>query len=69
MKKILLLFAMSALLTVTARAQRQTEDSMQMLAISGDPKVHTINEQASNDYDALVKENKSYSVWDNDWNE
>ena len=60
---------MSALLTVTARAQRQTEDSMQMLAISGDHKVHTINEQASNDYYALVKENKRYSVWDNDWNE
>ncbi len=42
---------------------------MQMLAGSGDPKVYTTNEQASKDYDALVKENKSYSVWDNDWNE
>ena len=42
---------------------------MQMLAASGDPKVHTTGEKASTKYDALVKEDKSYNVWDDDWSE
>ena len=37
MKKILLLFAMSALLTVTARAQRQTEDSFCLSDLKTNP--------------------------------
>ena len=43
--------------------------STQMLAASGDPEVHTTSEKASTDYDALVKEDKSYNVWDDDWSE
>ena len=42
---------------------------MQMLAASGDPEVHTTGEKASTNYDALVKEDKSYNVWDDDWSE
>jgi len=41
---------------------------MQMLAASGDtPEVHTTSEKASTDYNALVKEDKSYNVWNDDW--
>ena len=42
---------------------------MQMLVASGDPEVHTTGEKASTDYNALVKENKSYNVWNDDWSE
>ena len=42
---------------------------MQMLAASGDPEVHTTSEKASTGYEVLVKENKSYNVWDDDWSE
>ena len=40
----------------------------QMMAVS-DPEVHTTSMKASENYDALVKENKSNSVWDDVWNE
>lgn len=43
---------------------------MQMLAASGDaPEVHTTSSKASMEYDALVKEDKSYNFWDDDWSE
>lgn len=42
---------------------------MQMLAASGDPEVHTTSSKANIEYDALVKEDKSYNVWDDDWSE
>jgi len=42
---------------------------MQMLAISGDPEVHTTSDPADTDYDALTKENRSDNVWDDDWSE
>ena len=42
---------------------------MQMLAASGDPEVHTTTEKASTSHEALVKEDKSYSIWDDDWSE
>jgi hypothetical protein len=38
----------------------------QMLAASGDPEVHTSNDKASTDYQALTKESSS-SIWDNEW--
>ena len=41
-----------------------------VLAASGDtPEVHTTSEKASTDYNALVKEDKSYNVWNDDWSE
>ena len=42
---------------------------MQMLAASGDPEVHTTSDKASTGCEALVKEEKSYNVWDDDWSE
>ena len=42
---------------------------MQMLAGSGDPEVHTTSDKASTGCEALVKEETSYNVWDDDWSE
>ena len=41
---------------------------MQMLAGS-DPQVQKTSAKASTNYDALVKEDKSYNVWNDDWSE
>lgn len=43
--------------------------STKMLAASGDPVVHTTSSKASTDYDVLVKEDKSYNVWNDDWSQ
>lgn len=42
--------------------------SMQMLAVSGEPEVHTTTEKVSTEHEALTKGN-NYSVWDDDWSE
>ena len=41
---------------------------MQMLAGS-DPQVQRTSAKASTEHEALVKEDKSYNVWDDDWSE
>ena len=41
---------------------------IQMLAFSN-PEVRTTNDKADVNYDALVKRDRSYSVWDDDWSE
>jgi len=42
---------------------------MQMLAASGDPVIRTTSSKVDVGSAALVKENKSYNAWDDDWSE
>ena len=66
MKKDLLKAARKQPYTTPALLKFCIEPS-QMLAASGDPQVHTTNEKASTDHEALSKENQGYDVWDDDW--
>lgn len=42
---------------------------MTILAASGDPVIRTTSNKVDVERAALVKENKSYNAWDDDWSD